>query len=187
MTMKQEMIALRNQVAELRSLLIGKESTTEQPTTKMTLKKPNIKALIPQKLKYDKVSPHIQAIREITTKLLTRIPEIKNFSVEDIETFIGTIDKNPYTKQIDGRSLSSGVRELRRITAMNVINHKDILRGRFQISEIAEALGTCTVTLGKWRKMAETGTLTERKRGGYSPNGKPKGRKPKQAPELLVA
>jgi transposase-like protein len=185
--LRNENAELRNEIAEIRSLLIGKAITPETKPQPRNLKRPNIKALIPQKLKYENVSPHIQTIREITTKLLTRIPEIKNFSVEDIEAFINTIDKNPFTKQIDGRSLSAGVRELRRITAMNVLNNKEIIRGRFQVSEIAEALGTCTVTLGKWRKMAETGSLTERKRGAYSPNGKKKGRKPKQVAEPQVA
>jgi hypothetical protein len=66
---------------------------------------------------------------------------------------------------VDGRQFNSDVRELRRMAAIALLNSEEVRTGKFKIGDIATALGTCNVTLNKWRRMAETGSLTERKRG----------------------
>ena len=67
------------------------------------------------------------------------------------------------TSLIDFRTLPVGLRDAGRVAAIT-----ELATGKFTVSEVAERYGTTTISIRKWREIADAKgvqALTEHKRG----------------------
>lgn len=174
--MNQEIAQLRKEIKELQRIV----SVAILKDPKANIEK--VAEFFHKDEDFATLTPEDAIVRDIRRRAaiaLLNTPEVINgtYKQSDVADVIKGIDANEV--HIDGRSLPPVIRELRRVTAMALINTPEVQDGKYKMSDVAQALGTCVVTLGKWKQMALTGSLTERKRGGVGTEGKKRGRKPK--------